>query len=204
MLKNLIAASLLGLLSLTANATQFVLLEVNQQAGIFSVHVEMYFEAPAERVRSILTDYENLDLLNASITSSKVIGTNHNGSVRVLTRFRNCVLLFCMDIQKVEDITEDEHGRILVAMVPESSNFHSGQTSWEVLSSGSGSRVILHANMEPDLWLPSWLSGAIIKNTLRREIQESFENLECLALRDHQPLPVNNQDKAWDGVNRDI
>ena len=193
MLKNLIAAILLGLLSLTANASQFVLLEVNQQAGIFIVHVEMNFDAPAEQVRSILTDYENLDRLNASITSSEIIGASHNGVVRVLTRFRNCVLIFCMDIQKVEDITKDEHGRILVSMVPESSNFHSGQTSWEVQSTGSGSRVILHANLEPDLWLPAWLGNALIKNTLQREIQESFDNLECLARRDSQQLPDNNQ-----------
>ena len=196
MLKNLIAATLLGFLSLTANASRFVLLEVNQQADSFIVHVEMNFEASAERVRAILTDYENLDRLNASITSSEIIGDSQNGSIRVLTRFRNCVLFFCMDIQKVEDITEDEQGRILVAMVPESSNFHSGQTSWEVLSTGSGSRVILHASMAPDLWLPSWLGNTIIKNSLRRELQESFDNLECLALRDYQQLPVEKQDEA--------
>jgi len=196
MLQNLIAATLLGILSLTANASQFVLLEVNQQADIFIVHVEMNFEAPAERVRSILTDYENLDRLNASITSSEIIGASQNGIVRVLTRFSNCVLFFCMDIQKVEDISEDEHGRILVVMVPDSSNFHSGQTSWQVLSTGSGSRVILHANLEPDLWLPSWLGSTIIKNTLRREIQESFDNLECLARRDYQQLPVEKQDEV--------
>ena len=188
MLKKLLAA-VLGIFSLTANASQLMRLEVNQHANSFTVYVEMELDAPVEKVRAILTDYTHLDRLNASITASEIIDAKGGGAVRVLTRFENCILFFCMTVQRVEDITEDAQDRILVAMVPNASSFRSGQASWEVKSTGPGSRVIHRATLEPDFWLPPWIGTAILKATLRREIRTSFESLECLARTDALPPP---------------
>ena len=181
MFRRLLVLSALYLLSLTASASQLVRLEVDHRADIYEIRVEMEVDAPAEAVRAILTDYTHLDRLNASITTSEVVGTSRDGAIRVLTRFRNCVLFFCMDLQKVEDVTEDDQGRILVAMVPGSSSFRSGHASWEIRDTGNRSRVIHYAKLEPDLWIPPWMGTAILKNTLRQEILESFESLDCLA-----------------------
>ena len=200
MLKNLIALFIPGLISLTANATQLVHLQVDQRADAYNIYVEMDFDAPAESVRKILTDYGNLNRLNESIISSQIIDTENNGKVRVHTRFESCVLFFCMELEKVEDITEDRNGRIIVNMIPDSSNFRSGQASWEVQSTRNGSRVIHYAQLEPDIWLPSWIGASIVKDTLRQEIQKSFENLECLARADCQQPPEVTQEheKDWD------
>ena len=189
MLKTLLAA-VWGLFSLTANASQLVSLEISRHANSYTVYVVMELDASAETVRAVLTDYAHLDRLNASITASEVTGARDDGTVRVLTRFRNCILFFCMTVQRVEDITEDRQGRILVALVPDASSFRSGQASWEVTSIGPGSRVIHRATLEPDFWLPPWIGTAILKATLRREIQASFENLECLTRTDTLPYPT--------------
>jgi Polyketide cyclase / dehydrase and lipid transport len=177
--KTLLAA-FFGLFSLTANASQLVRLEVDQHANSYTVYVEMDLDASAEKVRAILTDYAHLDRLNASITASEITGARDDGTIRVLTRFENCILFFCLTVQRVEDITEDVQGRILVALVPDASSFRSGHASWEVKSTGSGSRVIHNATLEPDFWLPPWIGTALLKATMRREIRASFENLECL------------------------
>lgn len=200
MIKQLIAVFGLGLTSLTANASQLVHLHVEQKADVYNVYVEMTIDAPAERVREILTDYERLERLSQSITSSKVINSTGDESVRVLTRFVKCVLFFCVDLQKVEDISEDRDGRIIVAMVPDASSFRSGKASWEVQSIGNGSRVIHHAKLEPDIGLPAWMAGAIMKNTLRQEIQQSFEKLECLSRTDchQQPEVIQEPEHDWD------
>jgi hypothetical protein len=81
----------------------------------------------------------------------------------------------------VEDITEDGNGRIVVRIVPDESNFRSGVAMWEVHSTENGSRVVHYARIEPDVWVPPWLGSAIVKDTLRKELKESFENLECLS-----------------------
>jgi hypothetical protein len=150
----------------------------------------MELDAPAEKVRAILTDYAHLDRLNASIIASKIMDDKNDGTVRVLTRFENCLVFFCMTVQRVEDITEDDQGRILVTLVPDASSFRSGQALWEVTSTGSGSRVIHRATLEPDFWLPPWIGTAILKATMRREIRASFENLECLTRTDTLPYPA--------------
>jgi Polyketide cyclase / dehydrase and lipid transport len=186
MLKKSLAA-VLWLFSLTVNATQLVRLEVGQTANYYTIYVEMEINAPVEKVRAILTDYAHLDRLNASITASEIIGARSDGTVRLLTRFENSILLFCVTLKRVEDISEDAQGRILVSMVPEMSSFRSGQASWEVENSGSGSRVIHRAELEPDFWLPPWIGTAILKNALHREIRASFENLDCLARMESQP-----------------
>ena len=188
MLKRLLVA-VMGLFSLTVYASQLVRLDVDQQANSYTVYVIMEFDASADTVRAILTDYAHLDRLNASITASKIIDARGDGTVRVLTRFENCIVFFCMTVQRVEDISEDVQGRILAALVPDASSFRSGQASWEVTSIGSGSRVIHRATLEPDFWLPPWIGTAILKAALRREIRASFENLECLTRTDTPPFP---------------
>ena len=189
MLKRLLVA-VMGLFSLTVYASQLVRLDVDQQANSYTVYVIMEFDASADTVRAILTDYANLDRLNASITASKIIDARGDGTVRVLTRFENCIVFFCMTVQRVEDISEDVQGHILAALVPDASSFRSGQASWEVTSTESGSRVIHRARLEPDFWLPPWIGTAILKATMRREIRASFENLECLTRTDTLPYPT--------------
>ena len=160
MLKTLLAV-VMGLVSLTAHASQLVRLDVDQKANSYAVYVVMELDAPAEKVRAILTDYAHLDRLNASIIASKIMDDKGDGTVRVLTRFENCIVFFCMTVQRVEDITEDGQGRILVTLVPDASSFRSGQASWEVTSTGSGSRVIHRATLEPDFWPPPWIGTAL-------------------------------------------
>jgi hypothetical protein len=189
MLKTLLAV-VMGLVPVTAHASQLVRLDVDQKANSYAVYVVMELDAPAEKVRALLTDYAHLDRLNGSITASKIIDARGNGTVRVLTRFENCIVFFCMTVQRVEDITEDAQGRILVALVPDASSFRSGQASWEVTSTGSGSRVIHRATLEPDFWLPPWIGTAMLKATMRREIRASFENLEGLTRTDTLPYPT--------------
>ena len=203
MVKHMNALCFLGLASLPAHSSQLLHLQVDRQADIYQVYVEMEFKAPADKLRKILTDYANLERLNASITTSEVIAGDIDGVVRVRTHIQNCVLFICMELRKVEDITEDEHGRIMATIVPASSSFRSGTASWEIRSTANGSRVIHQAKLEPDVWLPPWMGTAIIKDALRREIQQSFENLECLAMADcTQRLETDEEDDwgelAWD------
>ena len=90
MLKKLLA-TVLGLFSLTSNASQLVRLDVDQHANSYTVYVEMELDASAEKVRAILTDYAHLGRLNASITASEITDARDDGTVRVLPRFKNCI-----------------------------------------------------------------------------------------------------------------
>jgi hypothetical protein len=200
MLKELIAFSALGLLTLTSEASQLLRLDVSQHADIYEVHVEMEFDAPAESIRALLTDYDNLDRLNESITSSEIIDAEPQDALAVRTRIRNCILLFCMNVQKVEHVSEDEQGRIITVIDPARSNFRSGTATWEVQRVGNRTRVIHHASLEPDLWIPPWMGTAILKDTLRRELRESFENLDCLVKEHCEGGRQTDATFDWDAI----
>lgn len=202
MIKNLIAFAGLSLGAWGVAAAQLERLDVAYDADIYSVYVVMDIQAPAAAVRKILTDYEQLSRLNKSITSSRIIDSERSDTTRVLTRIKNCVLFFCLDVEKIEDVKEDSNGRIVVNIVPDSSDFRSGQAMWEVQSTAYGSRVIHYARLEPDVWVPSWLGYAVIKNTIRQEIQESFATLECLSLANCEQTPlVTNKMEPEGGFN---
>ena len=171
----------LYLISLSANASQLIRLDVEHKDDGYNVYVEMDVNASAEAVLAILTDYENLNRLSDSIVESKVINSTNENVTRVQTQIENCVFFFCMNIKKVEDVTEDKNGRITVAMVADSSDFRSGHAVWEVKSIARGSRVIHQARLEPDIALPSWMGATIVKKSLQKELRQSFENLECLS-----------------------
>ena len=83
MLKTLLAV-VMGLVSLTAHASQLVRLDVDQKANSYAIYVVMELDAPF-----LLTDYAHLDRLNASIIASKILDDKNDGTVRVLTRFEN-------------------------------------------------------------------------------------------------------------------
>ena len=181
MMKWWMVISGLYIFSLTAHASQLIRLEVEQKDEVYNVYVEMDVDAPVEAVLSVLTDYEKLNRLSDSIIDSKIIDSRNENVVRVQTQIENCVLFFCMDIKKVEDVTEDTNGRITASVVAESSDFRSGNAVWEVKSTAHGSRVIHTASLEPDVGLPAWMGASIVKNSLRHELRQSFENLECLS-----------------------
>ena len=181
MMKQWMVVAGLYVISLSANASQLIRLDVEHKDDVYNVYVEMDVNAPAEAVLAILTDYENLSRLSDSIVESRIINSTNANVTRVQTQIRNCVLFFCIGIKKVEDVTEDKTGRITVAMVADSSDFRSGHAVWEVKSREQGSRVIHQARLEPDIALPSWMGTAIVKKSLRKELRQSFENLECLS-----------------------
>lgn len=183
MLKHLSAVFTLCLLALTADASQLLRLDVSQDRGVYEIHVEMEFDAPAEYIRYLLTDFENLERLNASITSSEILASLQPDVVRVRTEISNCLLFFCMKLKKVEDVSEDASGRIITVIDPDSSTFRNGVASWEINGHGNRSRVVHHARLEPDLWVPPWIGTAILKDALRREIRASFENIVDMSRR---------------------
>ena len=203
MRQHMITLCFLVMVPLQAYSSQLVTLQIDQRAGVYELYVEMDFHAPAERVREILTDYANLERLNASITRSEIIADDSDGVVRVLTHLEKCVLFFCRDIRKVEDITEDEQGRIMATIVPASSSFSSGKASWEIRSTAQGSRVIHQAKLQPDLWLPPWMGTVILKEAIRKEIQQSFENLECLAMAECAGRIDIIEEDDWDDFGWD-
>ena len=172
------------MLGLTGSAAASVLETVafefrgNQYHYRFSAHLA----APAAAVRAVVSDVNQLARTNDSIRASRVLARHADGSWLRQLKLRQCVLVFCFDINFVERVSERANGDIHTSVIPGAGNFLSGETVWQIIALPDGStRMVMEAEQEPDFWIPPVLGPLILKHTFTSEVQETLMKIEQLA-----------------------
>lgn len=165
-------------------------IEIIEQSGKYQIKVVAVINAPASYVRQVLTDYTHIYRLNPSIIESEVLEWHDDGAVSVRTRVIGCAAYFCEELDRVEKVRRLPSGDLHAEIIPELSQFKSGQTLWSIKNHGAQSEVSYHADMVPDIFIPPVVGRFLIKKSIREEMQISFANLEkisnVLAERDGQ------------------
>ena len=100
------ALIVLCLVALQVDAVEIRELEVSEDGGVYQIKLATVIDAPAEYVYRVLTDYVHLHRLHPSIIQSDILPSPGAGIVRVRTRILDCILIFCMELDRVEDISE--------------------------------------------------------------------------------------------------
>lgn len=172
--------------------------EVSEQEGIYQIKAIATVRAPATHVRNVLTDYVHIYRLNPSIIESEVLNQYDDGSVNVRTSVLGCAGYFCEELERVERVRELPSGDLHAEIIPELSQFKSGQTSWRIKANGEYCEIIYQSNMEPDVFIPPVVGEFLLKKSIIKEMQVSFANLEkissILAEREwHEELNIQYQ-----------
>lgn len=175
-----VAALWLGLLRVVS-AVNIEELRVSENDGVYQVELASEVDAPAEYVYKILTDYVHIYRLSSSIIESRILPSPREGVVRVRTRILDCILIFCMELDRVEDVQELPSRALRVSIVPSLSNFRSGITNWSIEETNGGSQLIYKAVMEPDFVIVPIIGPVLIKKKLRTEMISSLKRIECAA-----------------------
>jgi hypothetical protein len=173
-------------------------LHVSETRGIYSINLVMQMQVPARYVRRVLTDYAHIYRLDPAIVDSKILSSSDAGVVRVRTRIADCIAFFCMEIDRVEDMRELEHGGLQVTTIPTLSSFKSGYGEWKILGMEGRTQVIYKAQMEPDFFIPPLIGSYLVTQKLRQSILSSLAKIEYIARiqaalehnRDMDPLLV--------------
>jgi hypothetical protein len=174
-------------------------IEINEQSGVYQVKVVALIAAPANYVRYVLTDYKHIYRLNPSIIESEVLKQDDDGSVNVRTRVLGCAGYFCEELDRVEKVRMLPSGDLHAEIIPELSQFKSGQTLWRIKPQGDYCEVTYISDMEPDIYIPPVVGKFLIKKSIREGMRTSFTNLEkissVLVERKwlNNDLPANNQ-----------
>lgn len=147
----------------------------------YAVDIDARFNAPAERLRVLLTDYPNLGRINDSIQRSEVLETNALQQHCVRTEARVCVGPFCKTIVQVQDVGVLADGTILATLRPRGSDFSYGIARWQFWEEPTGTRMRFHSEIEPAFWVPPIIGPWLIQRALRAETLKSVANLERLA-----------------------
>jgi hypothetical protein len=162
-------------------AGDVVELAISDKQGVYQVTLEIILDAPFEDVHYVVTDYLHIYRTNPSIVESEILPTLDASVTRVRTVINDCVLFFCQEVLRVEDVRELGTGDIYAVIVPRLSNVKSGSALWQIRSLGAKTRINYHLKVEPGFSVPPLIGSHIVKQKLREQILTSFDNIERIA-----------------------
>ena len=171
-------------------AGEVVELAISDEQGIYHLKLEMILDAPFKDVHYVITDYVHIYRINPSIIESAILYTPDPSVTRVRTMINDCVLFFCREILRVEDVREEETGDIYTVIVPQLSNVKSGTAHWQIQPLGNKTRINYNMTLKLGLFIAPLIGNHFVKNKLQEETLISFKNIERIA-RIH-----NEQEKA--------
>jgi hypothetical protein len=188
----LIAMTSAGLYSSPLTAGEMVKLELTEKQGTFHLVLDMILDAPFEDVHYVITDYAHLYRIDPSIVESEVLGTPEQSVTRVKTRVSDCVLSFCRDILRVEDVRETDDEDIDSVVVPRLSNVQSGTAHWKIQPFGDKTRINYDMTLDPGFSLPPLIGPLILESKLKEETLTCLNNIEHIARIDAEQLKARN------------
>ena len=156
-------------------------IEIMEHNGSYQIKVVANIDASASHVRHVLTDFLHIYRLNPSIIESDVVKRHDDESVSVRTKVIGCAAYFCEELERVERVRVLPSGDLLAEIVPEQSQFKSGQTLWQIKPLGERCEVSYISEMEPDIFIPPVVGKFLIKKAIREEMRVTLANLEKIS-----------------------
>jgi hypothetical protein len=172
---------MLCVITLPLGAVDFVEVQVTNDGGIYNIKIIAEVDASAEYVYKVLTDYKHIYRLNPSITESEILPSPGHGAVRVRTRVEDCTSIFCVDLNRVEDVNELPPNVLQMVIVPSLSNIRSGNAKWKIEDMEEYTEIVYQAQLEPDFNIFPIVGSAILKEKLRQEMMTCMAMIECIA-----------------------
>ncbi len=152
-----------------------------KDGGVYHVKMVAEVDASAEYVHRVLTDYRHIYRLNPLITESEILPSPGNGAVRVRTRIEDCTLIFCVDVERVEDVFDLSSRELRMVIVPSLSDFLSGNAKWIIGDKEEYSEIVYQAQIEPAFNTFPVVGSAIARRKLRQEMTTLMARIECIA-----------------------
>jgi len=174
-------------LALQAQAGEILSVEVVSDRDRYSVLLEAWVEAPARRVKGLLTDFERLGVINPAVKEVEVIGPPHAGISRIRTLIELCVWIICADLDQLQDIEDIADDELLATIVPEGGSFKSGWARWRFHPQGERTHVRFHSELQPDFLIPPVVGPWLIRRMLHRQAVVTVAGLERLAVAETHP-----------------
>jgi Polyketide cyclase / dehydrase and lipid transport len=150
---------------------------VQRSGDGYALFVDADIQAPPDRVHHALTDYENLAAINPSFVSSELLG-RHNGTDRVRTVLRVCILVFCKNVVQVQDLHYPDRNTIEASMVPAAGNFRSGVARWSLHLNEGGTRLHFTETFVPAFWVPPVIGPWLIRRKLVEQVEVTMRHIE--------------------------
>ena len=165
-----------------AHALELHQLDIDTAKGTYTVEMSFSARATPARIIAALTDYDNPGKLNPDVEAMEVVAQFDNVT-RVRTDFRACALVFCNDLEMLQDVSVSP-GRIIADIVPTTGQFSSGRYDWRITPTGEdGALVRFQATVNYEFFVMPVIGKLMLKRQLRKQLLLTAENLEVEASR---------------------
>ena len=156
--------------------------EVNYADGLASIDAQVLLDAGVDEIRAILIDYDRMHRMSATFTGSEVLERYSPKRAKRKVTIRTCVVLFCFDLDMVEQAEEREGNEFVATIVAHESDFHGGQSTLQLTEQPDGTTLVLvDSFQQPQLWIPPIIGLLLVKKKMRAELEDFMERLEALA-----------------------
>ncbi|MFK5985566.1 MAG: hypothetical protein QM479_09085 [Pseudomonadota bacterium] len=148
--------------------------------------VKTQLNANANTLFDLLTDYNNINKLDKSILSSRII-SEKGALIRVETISYDCIGPFCQQLKHTQDVQSFNNKVIVAKTIPQQSDYRFGYMQWYIQpiinnSQLEQSLITLTIELEPDFWLPPIVGDYFFKQKFSSSLQLFFINLEKMAI----------------------
>ena len=170
-----------GFWSHSVDAAELRRLEVKKNGARLEVEAEIFIEAPVLRVFDALADYSEFADLSSAYVESRYLESDVDGTPRIYTKVRGCVLFFCRTITRVAKLNTVPYRQITATVEPALSDFDYGVEQWEMHQHEAGTMLIYTHVMQPGFWVPPILGAWVLRRLLRGDALSAAEHIELLA-----------------------
>ena len=139
--------------------------------------------ADVDNIISIITDYDNLTLINPYLKESKVLNKTENERTTVSMLTEACVLFLCYNIRHLQTFYFIENNILFSRVIPEGSDFKAGWSRWEIKAMDSNkiypvTQIILDIEMVPKFFVLPVIGSHQIKRKMLNMAKITIDKLE--------------------------
>jgi hypothetical protein len=168
-------------------AAEVLKADISNERNIYKLELDMALRASDQRVWHVLTDFVNFYRLNPSIIKSRVLPSEKQDSVRIQTVIHDCILIFCQEIDRVEDVYVAGNGQLVTTVIEELSDIKSGSSTWRLIPTGDTTRVQYRGSIELKQDVPPIIGSYLLRKKLLEGMMISLQNIEKIAQANVQP-----------------
>lgn len=153
----------------------------DEEADRYSLIAEILIDAPQPGVLAILTNYKNLSNVSELITESTILEQYSPQHHRVRLVSNKCILFFCADIVRTQDIKVINKQRIEAIIIPELSDFKQASSVWRLTAKDETTLIRYETHSIPDFWVPPVIGPWFFKSAMYDSVVEIAEGIERIA-----------------------
>lgn len=176
---------LLALVLLTgaapATAAEIRDVTVEHEGKRYTMRSETWFDAPRAGVFDILTDYAQFDRISSVYDETRFEPPAEDGTLRVYTRVKGCVLFFCQTMARTELLENEGLDSIRTTQEPGGEDFRYAVATWDLREEDDGTLVVYEIEMEPAFWVPPVIGPYVMKRQLIKGGRDAVARIEKLA-----------------------